>query len=249
MNYKLETVVKEYLAENGDQNMNRFYRVLPIAVSGLRELNMDVNGIPKVVHLELSDSNTVGLPDDYIKYTRIGVCDSNGNIIDLSPNPNICLNHNTDDCGNIVGNNNQSADYGFIGSFDGPSDNWRNGEMMGRFFGVGGGGNPYGYYKIDELNGVIQFSGVSGHIVLEYIAEISSVDGNFLIHPFIIETIKAWISWKLALNNPSAPIGRTQVLEKRYWQTYRIARKRVTSATVKEWLTAFRIFNTAAPKF
>ena len=98
----LDSIVKEYIIESGGATEHNYARLLQLAIKGLREIHIDVSGDPKAVYLTVSDNDTVNLPDDYINYLKIAVCDSEtGNVHSLGWNKQMCLPRSYDDCGNI----------------------------------------------------------------------------------------------------------------------------------------------------
>lgn len=254
MGYSLDSIVKEYLAEIGDNNLSRYRQIYTIAVSGIREFNMDTTGVPKIAELEVLSTDRADLPNDYLQYSRIAICGRDGRLHSLGKNNDLCLNQSFDDCGDPerhTSSNNVGG--GFIQwSIDGYVDNFRNGEMMGRFFGIGGGNNDNGYYRIDKANNQILFGNLPSGIetvIMEYIADINAVDGDFEVHPFLVETLKAWIRYKQFNNNPNSSMGRIDMAKKDYFREKRSSNARFRATTVNDWLEAFRIANKAAPKF
>ncbi len=249
----LDALVREYLLENG-KTENEYFKHLQLSISGLREFNMDLSGVPITVILPVNANLTVDLPEGYINYIRIAVADRLGNLHSLGLNDKMSFIRSFDKCGNLQPTNNQAtastANGNFIGTFEGFADNWRNGELMGRFFGIGGGNNANGYYRIDQQHGVIQLQcNHASTIVLEYLSDLSLVNGHFQVHPFIIYAIKRWIGWQALLNNSRAALGAVQQAERYYNLAYRNAIKRFTSGTLEEWYAVFRSGNSAAVKF
>lgn len=253
----MKQVVQEFLVESlGDTNFNRFARFLQIGLSGLREQNMDVSGVATVAELNVKDNDTVILPSNYINYIRIAVC-NNGNLSELGLNGNMCLNRTADNCGDLIhttNNNSQtiSGDNFLVGggAWEMYADNFRNGEATGRFFGLGGGGNRNGYYRIDKEMGVIQLGRTSATtIVLEYLADISKVDGKYSVHPYLVETIKAWMWWKYIQRNSSRNANEKQMAERDYYLARRQSKARFSSSTLAEWSEALRLANKQVVKF
>lgn len=320
-NYTLDEVVREYLIESGEPEAKRF-RFQQMGIACLREMNMDFSGTPSVVTLPINDLDSVVLPKDYVKYTKIGICDYNGNIVQLGLNEDMKLMGEKNDCGNIMtirescscgkrscmncnkqtspsncgcGNNSGNcgcngqnavngcggggcsgacggscnggcggvpefgAAYyggGFYGAlipgwgWDGYSDNFRNGEVLGRFFGIGGGNSPAGYFKVNSNLGIIQIQNRCGNqIILEYLSDISMTDGEISVHPFLIFAIKRYIAWSSIVDNRSIPENHKQGRLKDFNLARRQAIKRFNSATQKEWLDVLRKYNMAAPRF
>lgn len=320
-NYTLDEVVREYLIESGDAEAKRF-RFQQMGISCLREMNMDFSGSPSVITLPISDLDTVVLPKDFVSLTKIGVCDFNGNIVQLGENMDMKLMGEKNQCGDIMsirescscgnkkscmicnkqqnpsgncgcggsggcggtcgstsgfgtgGSCNGScggncggicgqADFGagyygagFYGAlmpgwgWDGYSDNFRNGEILGRFFGIGGGNSPAGYFKINNKLGVIQIQNRCGNsIILEYLADITLSDGEINIHPFLVDAIKRYIAWAKIVDNLSISESAKESRKRDWNLARRLAIKRFNSATQKEWLDMLRRYNMAAPRF
>lgn len=256
MSYKLDHIVREQLVEQGDSNFNRYARFLQYAISGLREFNMDFSGNIKAVIVDVNDNNTVTLPTDYINYTRIGIIGNNGIIRDLGINTNLLAPITYDDCGNsfIPTSNETLVSNSIIGSgglaYDGYSGNYRNGELMGRFFGIGGGNNVNGYYNVKASDGYIVLGGVQAtQIVLEYISDITEVNGEFEVHPFLIEALKSYMFWKSIKNDFTKNLGEKNMARNDFYTQKRQAVRRFNSSTTNEWIQTFRSGNMAAPKF
>jgi hypothetical protein len=241
----LDELVREFLIEKGDSNFNQYARHLQFAISGLREMNIDTSGVPTTVILNINDNHTVNLPNDFLNYTRIGILGFNGQIADLGINQNLLGLIASDNCGNPqvpTGRsqaNTMITDSGF-GIGDTFGDNYRNGELMGRFFGIGGGNNSNGYYNIKRGDNVLILSTTVAHqIILEYIADIKKVDGNFNVHPFLIEALKFYMYWKSIKMNDSKGLGEKQMAKKDYDVAYQQSKRRFNSATMNEWRQTF----------
>jgi hypothetical protein len=251
--YSLDSIVKEILIEIGDSDMNRYARFYQYGVSFLRSANMDTSGVPKVVELSINDNDTADLPNDYMNYSRIALCGRDGKLHSLGRNENICLNKNYDDCGNPVAHQqvNNQINYG-IGFYPWNAGFIRNGEVMGGLFGIGGGNNVNGEFRIDLTRGQIVFSNLLCHtssVVMEYIADLEAEGNDFAVHPFLVQACKAWMRYQSLLNNKNAGLGAIQMAERVYFREDKQATRRFQSHTNDEWIQAFRAGNQAAPKF
>lgn len=256
----LDEVVREYLLEEGHTEHKK-YRALQLGIACLRELNLDVSGTPQNKLITVSDNDTVPLPNDFISELNVYLCGSNGKIFPLVPDNDICLPRDTDDCGDLTTTTQVNVDISnegtlldeLYGSTAGgyEANHVKNGQLTGGFFGQGGGQNRNGYYKIDEKNGFIVLSRYIGgdSIYLEYIADLSRTDGNFQIHPYIVNTIKQYIRWKMVANNMNVPMARIANEERLYKESYRNSLARFNSFTVQELLSSLRKGNKLSPKF
>ena len=86
MYIELEEIINNLMVEEGKTSENDFLRYFKLGMNGMKELSIDVGGGVKTVEL-IVDANTltVDLPNDYIKYTKIGVYASLRAVISLVP--------------------------------------------------------------------------------------------------------------------------------------------------------------------
>ncbi len=251
---ELEKVVREFLIETG-RTEHRFVQALQLGIACLRELHYDIMGVPVIKELTVSEIDTVDLPNDYLNYIRIGVTDSHGFFREIGVNDGIALNRTLNDCGKRISrkkstDDSSSSDYN-IGNVEYSSVHYTNGENVGRYFGLGGGNNINGGFKIDKNYQQIQLDRYQGGatITLEYLADPNKTDGEFTVHPFAIETIKAWIDWKLTENNANIGAGVSERKRQLYGGNKKLLRSRMSSKSVQDLLQAFRKGNKASPKF
>jgi len=252
---ELEKVVREFLIETG-KTEHRFVQALQFGIACLRELHYDVIGTPVIKELTVSEIDTVDLPDDYLNYIRIGFTDSHGYFREMGVNDGISLNRTLDDCGKRVvrkkSNNDNASSVNYnISSVEYPSVHFENGNNIGRFYGVGGGGNSNGCFKIDKNYQQIQLDKYRGGstVTLEYLADPNKTNGEFTVHPFAVETIKSWIDWKFTENNANIGAGVSERKRQLYGGNKKLLRSRMSSMSVQDILQAFRKGNKASPKF
>lgn len=252
----IDQVVSEYILENGEPEAKRL-RLTQIAISGLREFHLDLTGTSKMVKLKKSSVNTLDLPQDYLQYIRIGICDQRGNLHNLGVNNNICLTNNYDSCGNVTESTQPitTSDRLTLINFttDYAANHFRNGEMTGAFFGLGGGNNVNGYYKIDTQNWIIKLQGVDvSEVILEYLPNLEQMDENgrmqYTIPEQCVDALKNWIYWKLIVRNRSYNLGEKQMAERNWWVSFDDARSRLYPVRLQEIQQSWRTFNTLAVK-
>lgn len=255
--YTLSDIINELLIEMDYTQNNRFAQFYQFGVSYLRRVNLDTSGFPKIVDLHVSHNDTANLPNDYIQYTKIGLC-VNGQMISLGLNNNICLDQKYNQCGIPVSphNGNQNGfgwdAFGSLLGIGNPmlfADTTRNGEALGRLFGAGSDNNIIGQYRIDLTNRQIKFSGLkqSCAIVLEYLADITGSGDDFEVHPFMIESCKDYIFWKIKQRS-SKPLGEQQIAHQDFKISHRLMQQRFMSSTLEEWTAAFESCNKQTPK-
>lgn len=195
----LDELVRDYMLEEERDSLHKYPYYLKYAIKGLRELTFDVSGAPKRLQLDVDTStNTVRLPSDFIKEINVGVI-VQGQYIMLGRNDNVIKK--ITDCGNVATNQNNTFEtvtetagsYGIANTWH---QHYRNGEVIGAYYGVGGQ-QSLGQFYINYEEGRIEFSTITSQaeIVLEYISDISSVDGDFRVHPYLEEPILNYIDW------------------------------------------------------
>lgn len=253
-NYKVDTIVREYLLGIGDSQFSRYTRFYQFAVDGVREWNMDLTGLPNCVLLPVNDNDTADIPYDCLNWTFIGIIGSDGLMYPLGKRNDIALAKEFGACGDPQKYSSPELVAGdLVGILpDLYAEHFRNGQLAGKFFGAGGGNNGNGYYRIDEKLNQITLSGISmaiRGIYLEYISDITAVDKDYSVHPFMLETLKAWIYWKSIERDRNFSLGEKALAEESYWKRYRISKKRFNSTPLSVWYEAIRSQNKAAPKF
>ncbi|MES3018135.1 MAG: hypothetical protein V4721_10160 [Bacteroidota bacterium] len=257
MGYLLSDVCNEWLvADKGESQNNLFPRIYAIAVSGMRELHMDVNGLVKIAELTINDTDTVDLPSDYLQYSKVGLCGADGRIHSLGLDNDLCLNKAYNDCGARIAhsafpsNNNISNENLLFGDSVLIAGAYNN---TGGFFGLGGGNNDNGYFRYDRAANQLLLANMripSESIVLEYISDLTATeDGDFIVHPFEIECIKRWISWRYVLDNNNVSGGEKMSRERLFYLARTKMNKRYNSSTIQEWAESLRKSNTAAVRF
>lgn len=199
----LDYCVKNVLAQVGDNTLRHYQAYLQYAIRGFRRLNLFATTTTKTAYLTLSASKTIPLPMDYVKYTKVGIC-VNGHIITLGLDDNICTNNAVNDCGDplpiVVANvqaQGETALNGFSYLFP-YLDFFMNGQYVGGMYGVGGGWNRRGYFKVDVANNQLQFSSEvpSLPIIMEYISDGVNPDGTASVPIEACEALIAYVHYE-----------------------------------------------------
>jgi len=256
MKYKLDEIVREFIIESfgASQVDNRFARLYQIAISGMREIHSDNKLKPTVAKLELRDNSTASLPADYIDYYRIGVCVGN-EILAFAENPRPCpIDLNLDDCGQIkrrssVSDEKRDSDVFYYYPSVYESFN-KDGQFVGRQFGIRGGKPVFGRFQINEDQGYVyietdfvnQFlDDEHRSVVIEYATLLpKDGDGNIMVHPYETEAIKAWMWWKYIQRQRSYTLGDKEDARLEYGRQKKKARKRLNAMTIEDLVGAVR---------
>jgi hypothetical protein len=238
---KLEEVIREFYIEDLhlSQLDERYPIFLQIAATGLQELNHDLKSILTEVTLTVNDNDTVDLPNNYIDYKVIGVV-NNGVLNSLGINDNMAPRPK-DDCGNIenvITTDTQLDGSGFIYS---TAHYTEDGQFSGRAFGIGGGGNDLGTYKVYKQEGYISLNGMSAEeIVLIYLATIEQVDGNFMVEEFLVDAIKSFIWHRYIRRMRSYGITEKKEAEAEFNKKKKLAMRRINRFSLPSFMNSYR---------
>lgn len=150
----------------------------------------------KQVRLDLKSINQCALPIDYVRYTKIAV-DLDGKLWTLGLDTSITLPTNLGNCETHTNTQEGTAGIWFSPYYAG--SNYYN-----AIYASGGGFND-AYYRVDEVNRLIQILGNvprGGKLVMEYVS--NNVDANeyTLVPNLWIEPMRWWLMWKLCDNKP-----------------------------------------------
>lgn len=257
--YFLDDIVKQYCLETGDSSLQNYVRYYNFGIRGIRELNRDVLFKMKTVHLPVNQNTlTSQLPIDYLDYLRIGTV-VEGRVIPFGVNNDLAFNRSFNACGNIQTYNNwpnnvvQPFSGLSWGGFNMFTPHTINGQSMGGFFGIGGGNNAFGYYRIDAERSVIQFTSawIVDSVYLEYLTDVSGDEqGRVEVHDYDYEAVLAYIAWRHVQNNQSQTFGLGEKRNRRdeYYNQRNLSKMRRSRFTMEEAYQAIRKSTKLSPK-
>jgi len=223
----LDTVVNLYL-DRAEQGIHKYYKCWQIAFSGMEEMGLDFFYQIKSVKLPVLSNQTVMLPDDYLKYSKVGVLNSIGEIIPMGYNSN--LTTFADLQPNRLERTQDNTITDLI-QFNSPI--WYNYWQEGTFSNLYGlpSGSPFiGSFKIDDHNGVLLLSENFGYeyVMLEYVASPKQGEDYYLPIQF-----KTALMWYIAYNdiafmpnNRKGSLGDKEQRRRAYHNERRIANAR-----------------------
>jgi hypothetical protein len=227
-----------------------------IGVRGVREFNTDIVGNFSTKLLDVNANKTADLPEDYVTYSKMGVINEKGEIVTLRSNPqlsNYNIGHplNPDRFEGVPG----------IGAVSYPAIPYNYPYIYYNFFisnqsfnlfGLAGGGQDIGNYKVDEECGIIIFGPNFKYekVLLEYLGDGMDRDcDDYMIDSRAAEAMLAYIRWKTALDNPKK---YGQGIMRDYKQEYKSerlkAKMRINKIVVSEFEDIQRITNKLAPR-
>lgn len=198
----LDYIVRNILVQLEESSLRRYQTYLQYAIRGMRELTLNSGNSQglKIKHIPMLANKAINLPSDYVKYTKVGLC-VNGRVITLGLDESLCLNENYSECGDpleIAMENLDNTDY-FPFSFGFPfSGYFQNNQYVNSLFGLGGGFNSRGYFRVNNEMNQIQFTSnvPAGDVVIEYISDGLSESGDAIVPVEATEYLINFIHWK-----------------------------------------------------
>ena len=157
----IEEVINDFQLMIDDTSYEKeaqIYQLRLLALQGLRELTFDVEQKVKTNTMLVDSSLQCTLPADYVKLNRVGYRGDDDEFHPLGNNPNLTLDASV---ASQVGDSSYDENNPYYHT------------DIGKKFGVGGGKNTLGYYRINRQDGTINFSSdVGGKTVfIEYISD------------------------------------------------------------------------------
>ena len=141
----------------------QIYQLRLLALQGLRELTFDVEQVVRTSeHTVTPSSLMITLPGGFVKMLRIGFKNSNNEFVPLGYKSNLSLDANVASQVNDDLHDENNPYYHVD---------------LGKKFGIGGGQNTLGYYRINRNDNVINFSSeLSGkRVFMEFISDGTSL--------------------------------------------------------------------------
>jgi len=203
----LDSCITDYLDES-EQGIHKYKKLFNIAFRGMDNMGLDFFYQIRSMKLPVSATKTVTLPADYVKYTKIGVLNSIGEVIPLKFNQKLTLfadsaperlqvtQDDTLDFQNIY---NQASPFFY---------NYYNNGAYTTLYGVPSGSPFVGNFNIDEANGIILLNEnfFYDYLILEYIT--GPVEGqDYYIPVQFREALIAWMAWHDIKSIPSTRRG------------------------------------------
>ena len=261
----LSSIVNDYLLsrEVNDFDTANQKQLMMYGKQAIRdEIGLGLSAYVKSVKLDVNTSlNTVAFPNDYIEYTKIGVLDDNCRVQTLGLNEKINFagtiavdgggdpildangieTLNPKDC--TPSRTNEGVNGLFFNNY---YDNFNN----GRLFGLGGGNNARGYYRINTMDNRIELNSEFGgtSIILEYIAD-ETMTSDPQVPVEAEDFVRNYIYYRSIQKKNSVPQNEKIMAERRMLQSMRYANFRFKMFTKEE--AAQQIFRRyqLSPKF
>lgn len=193
----LKTIVSYFLDEN-DKSIGDFDKCWILAFRALVDIGLNISFEPMTVRLPVLGNMTVLLPDDYIKWTKIGVINGSGEVSTLKINTALTkLRDNNPQRLQAISPDipDQNAALYLQSPF---FYNYYFGNVYSPYFGLGAGLIQYGECVVDEVNKLIVLSPTYGFpdVLLEYIGS-PQQNEDYQIQIVCQEAVIAFIAWKM----------------------------------------------------
>jgi hypothetical protein len=251
----LKTLVAELL-DAKDSSSQEFRRLYNIGVRGLREFNTDVVGTFVTALLPVNANKTVTLPPDYINYSKMGVINERGEIVTLRLNQQLSTyndGHSTkqgrfENVPTLNTVTSPGVPYGYPFIYF----NFFVSNQSYNLFGIGGGGQDIGEYKVDEHCGVIVLGPYFqwDKVLFEYLSDgMDCENDDYMVDSRAAEAMVSYMRWKSALDAPKK-YGQGMIREYKsdYLSERKKAKMRINSIKVSEFDDMHRITSKLAPR-
>lgn len=261
---KLEDIINNYMATRDSDDYDFAsprYRVLGHAMRIMKEFYFDVLQDVKVIELSLGPTLQVTLPPDYVDYVRISTRDEEGNLYPMAENKtlNISRAYLQDHEYNLLFDLDGNVLQGSVKR----SNEYENTSGIKEYLvcypsAMGSAPNfsrnlskvyERGSYMIDNTTGVIRFSSdvESKDIVLEYVSDGLFIDDGqsedqtkFQVHKFAETAMMDGIYYLNILKRRNVPANEKARARKEYYNSRRLAKRRINQSNNAEWLQAMR---------
>jgi hypothetical protein len=234
----LHDVVMKVQSDLKDYGTTNYQRYLDFAMNAYDELVQNVIPQIKTVYLDIEKNFVVPFPDDYLHYTAIGIVCA-GRIITLTLDDSIALDRRSDcpvSLDDLV-----TAPQDFINTVPYSyvfSTAFRNGQYVGEQFGIGGGWNRNGYYKVNASLRRFEFMNTipSREIILEYVATGIDCNGVVEIHKSAVPVIRAHIHYQIDRFDRTKSLGEKEWSHGQYVKEFNIFKHYNLMFTYAEFL-------------
>jgi hypothetical protein len=238
----LEQIVTDFVFSiDSDDYVNNVSdtMVRNLALRGIRDLGFDIMKRIKAANLNVSATNTVTLPADYVDLLKIGIVGEDGLVYVFGENKNKNL---------LANNAGDLPDY-LLGYSDFIYRNFVNSTTDGRLYGYGGG-HYSGEYRINLGENRIELTLGTGTdtVYIEYIAD-EALAANPSVHVYAEQAIRAYIYYHLVERKSNVPAVEKARARQEYYSERRLANARLKSFSKEEALKTIRKNFVQSPKY
>ena len=223
----IDSVINDYL-EEAEMSVHRYAKAWQLCFRGMEDMGIDFFYTIRSVKLPVLANKTVLLPPDFLQYTKIGVLNDVGEIIQLKYNNNLTL------IGDLLPNRqtlsvDPNITPGWYNCNSPVFYNYWTNDCYTTLYGMPSGGVYVGSFNIDLPNGVILLNEhySNDYLMLEYVASPNpTIDYNVPMQ--FREALISWLWWKdkKAVNVKRGQVGISRDLKSEYYNQRRLANAR-----------------------
>ncbi len=232
----LESIINDYLNES-EQSAHKYAKLWHLAYVVMEELGIDFFYAIRSVKLPILGNKTVKLPNDCLRYTKIGVLNVRGEVVPLIFNNKLTLyadampnrQEKTIDNNGLLWNQciNGAPFYGYGYGVDG----YNNGYTP--IYGIPSGAPYQGGFNIDEANGIVLFDERFHweYVIIEYVS--SPQEGDPCSVPVHFrKAIMDYLWWRdnKVLSVKRGQVGTQAQLRHEYFES-----RRKANGTYRPW--------------
>lgn len=233
----VDSIVKSALADYGEGTTHKYDQFLHWALEALKDFHMDSAKEIKTTVLEMNSYNAIDFPSDFIDWCKVGI-QVGDKIKTFGVNDKIAMHFDTTDC-DTPARNSEGDCNSLPSNCDSCGGYWFNnfvnedGEILGRMFGIGGGENCLGYFRINKERRQILFdsSVTQTNIYLEYISTGFNPCEETVVNQYASKLIKFYIHWMRSIFKDGPNSGNANKWEEMYYNEYRLVRARLSDLT------------------
>lgn len=149
---KLEECINDYIDES-EQSIHKYFKLWHLAYRAMTELGLDFFYQIKSLKLPVNANLTVNLPPDYLSYTKVGILNSNGEVVPLAYNNKLTLY--ADQLPDRIEKTQDNSLWTYYNYNNLVFYNYWDGYTFTNMYGVPSGAPFIGTFKIDNANGII----------------------------------------------------------------------------------------------
>lgn len=224
---KIADLASQYLFEAGEQTDHKFDRANYFGVQIAKQLNLHLTRLIQPARLRVRENKTCVLPADYAALHAVSLV-RDDELVTLTAFPRLAL----DRAGGPAGNPGATQVLGPAPNAHPPAN-----PSPEAHFGVGGGQNMAGHYRLDLAGGQLILAADvpnDATVYLEYLGSGIPVEGTPQVPLYVEQVVLSYLDWKMLPR--STPEGvRASRLEEHKRQM-RIAERFKKLTTAKEIL-------------
>lgn len=245
---KIDTVVREALADKGYDTPHLYPRFLLYALRFFREMNIDRTQDIKTVEIPVSVIKTVPFPEDYIAYNKLGV--KIGDRFMAFARDNTITNHHID---RYTPNSlfvNEARPLVFNNYYDNPNLSGENFGYRGTYERYGYAHNGVGYFKPNPICNEFQLSSeiTSKTVLLEYVYDNFNPDTETFVTHMMRDVMRQYIHYQYSVFVNNGSLGKRREDEMDYLDSLSTYDKRISDLSFETIMDSLRRSTTLSVK-